>query len=100
MMDPVATNGSKRASRSKCAESEEYYESDDEEIRAEMDSVGGIPVYRDRELTARSVAEPTIVNRKFEQLFSKEDPCPTPSPYALMSMDYLYSEHKQCCVIG
>lgn len=88
-MAPAATSGSKRAPRSKRAESEEYNESDDEEFRAAMDSVEGVPVYRDGELMVRSVAEPTIVNRKLEQLFSKEDPNHTPSPYTFMSMEYL-----------
>lgn len=72
-MAPPATNGSNRASYSKRAESEEYDESDDEEFREAIDSVEGVPVYRDGELTVRSVAEPTIVNRKLEQLFSKEE---------------------------
>ena len=93
-MAPAATNGSKRASRSTHAESEEYDESDDEDFRAAMDSVEGVPVYRDGELTIRSVAEPTIVNRKLEQLFSKEDPNPTPNPCTLASMEYLYNEHN------
>lgn len=93
-MIPEATNGSKRASRSKRAQSEEYDESDDEEFRAAMDSVEGVPVYRDGELMVRSVAEPTIVNRKLEQLFSKEDPNPMPSPYTPMSIEY-HSEHNE-----
>ena len=70
-MAPAAADGTKRASRSRRAVSEEYDESDDEEFRAAMDSVEGVPVYRDGELMVRSVAEPTIVNRKLEQLFSR-----------------------------
>ena len=64
-----------------------------------MEAVEGIPVYRDGELMVRSVAEPTIANRELEQLFNKEDPSHTPSSYILTSMEYHYSEHKQCCVL-
>ena len=78
-MAPASTNNSGRASRRKRAESDEYDETDDEELRAMMDSVEGVPIYRDGELMIRSVAEPTIVNRKLEQLFSEEDPNPLPS---------------------